>query len=329
MTMKVLIVGGTGLISSGITQQLLQCGADLTLYNRRQREAQFASERVSWLSGDRTQYAAFEAQVAAAGTFDFVIDMICFRPEEAESAVRSFRGRCAQYIWCSTVDVYAKPAAHYPVREDAEHRAAPTFPYAYAKGACERILEQAHGRGDLNVTTIRPAHTYGEGGRVLHSFRSDTYFLDRLWSSCHRDDVARAFVGAIGNPKAYGQSYHVTGEEWMTWNLYHQLVAEAMYAPPPVLVHIPSDLLGQAVPKLAEWCVENFRFNNIFDNAAARTDLGFRYTIPFLEGMKRAISWLEQRGLIQDSRDFPFYDRIISAWQRLGIEMSRELANLN
>jgi nucleoside-diphosphate-sugar epimerase len=240
------------------------------------------------------------------------------------------------------VDVYTKPAARYPVREDAERQPSPSFPYAYRKAQCERLLEAAHARSAFRVTTIRPAWTYGEGGSILHTFGWGSYFLDRLrkgkpvivpgdgtsfWVACHRDDVARAFVGALGNPKAYGKGYHVTGEEWLTWDAYHGVVAQALEAPSPTLVHIPTDLLGRVAPEQAEWCVENFHYNNLFDNAAARADLGFRYTIPFAEGARRLIAWQEAHGGFQDCTEAPFYDALLDAWQRLSVEMARELGS--
>ena len=337
--MNVLVIGGTGLISTGITRQLVARGDDVTLYNRGQREADIPE--VTRITGDRTDYRAFEAQMAEAGPFDAVIDMICFRPEETESAVRAFRGRTAQYVFCSTVDVYTKPAGAYPVREDAERQPSPSFPYAYDKARCERLLEQAHTRGDFALTMIRPAWTYGESGTIIHTLGWNTYLLDRLskgrpvilpgdgtsfWVACHRDDVARAFVGALGNERASGKAYHVTGEEWMTWNAYHRVVADALDAPPPKLVHIPTDLLGSVAPKRAEWCVENFHYNNLFDNAAAHADLGFRYTIPFAAGARRLIEWHRARGGFENCDDHPFYDAIIDAWERLGTGMARDLA---
>ncbi|MBN1582101.1 MAG: NAD-dependent epimerase/dehydratase family protein [Anaerolineae bacterium] len=344
--MQVLVVGGTGLISTGITRQLVERGDEVTLYNRGQRQADMGEQivrKVRQIHGDRNDAPTFEAQMAQAGSFDAVIDMICFHPEQATSTIRAFRGRTAQVVFCSTVDVYTKPAKSYPIREDAERRPSPTFPYAFDKAKCERLFEAAHARGDFAVTTIRPAWTYGEGGSILHSFGWNTFLLDRLrkgkpvivhgdgtsfWAACHRDDVARAFVGALGNKKAYGKGYHVTGEQWLTWDAYHCLIADLLGAPAPKLVHIPTDLLGQVAPQAAEWCVENFHFNNIFDNTAACTDLGFRYTIPFAEGARRAIDWLEGHGGFEDCVDHPFYDRIIAAWQRLSDRAAEELADL-
>ena len=337
--MRVLIIGGTGLISTGITRQLVERGEEVVLYNRGQREAEIPAG-VSRILGDRTQYGAFEAQMADADLFDVAIDMVAFKPEDVESAIRTFEGRVGQYVFCSTVDVYTKPAASYPVREGAERRPSSSFPYAYRKAQCERLLEAAQECGALNVTMIRPAWTYGEGGSILHTFGWDTGFLDRLrkgkpvivpgdgtsfWVACHRDDVARAFVGALGNSATYGKGYHVTGEEWLTWDAYHTIVADALGAPPPTLVHIPTDLLGRVVPKEAEWCVENFHYNNLFDNAAARADLGFRYTVPFAEGARRAIVWQAANGGFQNCDEFPYYDALVDAWQRLGAGMVQDV----
>lgn len=50
--MRILIIGGTGLISTGITRQLLERGEDVTLYNRGQREAEIpvpVEPRGEWL----------------------------------------------------------------------------------------------------------------------------------------------------------------------------------------------------------------------------------------------------------------------------------------
>lgn len=337
--MKTLIIGGSGLISTAITRQLLARGDEVILYNRGRTPLRVEGA-VQTLIGDRTDFAAFEAQMAAAGRFDCVIDMVCYRPAEAESAVRAFTGRTEQYIFCSTVDVYTKPAARYPIQEDAERKPDPAFSYALNKAACEEILLAAHRRSDLAITIIRPAHTYGEGGALLHSLGWSTRYIDRirkgrpipvhgdgssLWSSCHVDDVAAAFANAAGQSHVLGKAYHVAGEEWQSWNQYHQRVAEALSAPPPILVHIPTDLLARALPEEAAWCKLNFQFNNIFDNRAAREELGFRYTVPWEEGVRRTVAWLEEHGRIEPSDEHDVEDRIIAAWRQAEETLLRQL----
>ena len=335
--MKVLIIGGTGLISTAITRCLIERGDDVTLYNRGQTDGDIP-EGYNTITGNRKDYATFEAQMAEAGYFDAVIDMIGFGPADVESAIRAFRGNIGQFICCSTVDVYTKPARRYPIREDAERQPMPSFPYAYNKAKCERLLEEAHARGDFPVTIIRPAHTYGEGRGLIHSFGlGGAYYFNRirygkpiithgdgssLWAACHRDDVGHAFAEAVGNAKAFGKGYHTASEEPMTWNQYHQTVAQAMNAPEPDLIHIPTDFLFEIAPKEAEWCKENFQYNNIFDNAAAKADLNFFHTIPFLEGARRIVAWLDARERIHDRDEPPIYGEIIEKWKHLSTKTS-------
>ena len=332
--MKVLIVGGTGLISTAISRELLERGDELTLFTRGQTAARFP-DGARVVHGERNDFAAFEAQMQALGPFDSVIDMICFRPPQAESALRAFAGRTSQYIFCSTVDVYAKPADRYPITESAARRG--DNDYASNKILCEDLVMAAHARGDLPVTIIRPAFTYGEGGGVLDTFGWTTRVIDRLrkgkpilvhgdgsslWVACHVDDAAHAFVTAAGNAATLGKAYHVAGEEWLTWNRYYQELAEAAGAPTPTLVHIPTDLVAKVDAKRAITTVTNFQGNNIFDNSAAKTDLDFHYTIPWREGVARAIHWLDANGRIENSDDDPFEDRLIAAWEALTAQMA-------
>lgn len=327
--MKVLIIGGTGLISTPLTRFLLERGDDVTLYNRGTTPSRVPQD-IKTLHGDRQDYGAFESQVRAVGTFDCVIDMVGYAPGDAESVVRAFSGRIGQFIFCSTVDVYRKPATRYPYTEMEPYGGLNT--YSKNKVICEQILLAAHQRGDFPVTIIRPAYTYGESRGVLYPVGSGGAYLDRirqgkpiivhgdgssLWVACHIDDVARAFVGAIGNIGAFGKVYHTAGEEWMTWNCYHEGVAAALGAPPPTLVHIPTDILVRLVPERAASVADNFQFNNIFDNTAAHEALGFRYTIPWQEGVKRAVSWLENNGKRGIPADADIDDQIIATWRRV------------
>jgi nucleoside-diphosphate-sugar epimerase len=120
----------------------------------------------------------------------------------------------------------------------------------------------------------------------------------------------------VGNEKAAGRGYHAAGEEWMTWERYYQGLAEAIGAKMPEFVYIPTDALVKMAPQEAALTEVNFSYNNLFDNTAAREDLGFRVTIPWVEGARRTIKWLEENGMLEKSEDFPFYDRIIESWRQ-------------
>ncbi|QHW32839.1 NAD-dependent epimerase/dehydratase family protein [Paenibacillus rhizovicinus] len=340
--MRVLIIGGTGTISTAITEQLLARGdMDVWHYNRGRQQA---PEGVTTLIGERRDFARFEAQMAEAGRFDCVIDMIGFMPDEAESAVRAFAGRIGHYIYCSTVDVYTKRTDRYPVAEDGARNALPSFPYAYNKVLSENILLQAHDPQRFPVTIFRPAQTYGGRGTAVASIGDGVCQMKRLregrpiivhgdgtsiWAACHRDDVARAFVRAVGNERTHGKAYNVTGEEWMRYDYYWEAVARALDAPAPTLVHIPTDLLGALLPKRAEWCAENFRYNNVFDNGAARRDLDFRQTIAWEAGIGSVIAELDRTGAIEAAPEQPWYDALLGAWSEAGRLMAERMAGLD
>ena len=105
--MKILVIGGTGNISRWFTHSLAESGADLTLYNRGTSTLSFPG-KVRCIKGDRTDRPLFRRQMEEAGVFDCIIDMVGFEPEDARQAVEVFQGRTAQFIFCSTVDVYNK-----------------------------------------------------------------------------------------------------------------------------------------------------------------------------------------------------------------------------
>jgi nucleoside-diphosphate-sugar epimerase len=338
MPMRVLIIGGTGLISTPMTRMFLERGDDVTLFNRGVRPSR-VPDGARQVHGDRTDFAAFEAQIAELGTFDCVVDMVCYDPPEAESAVRALRGRCGHYLFCSTVDVYQKPYLSYPVRED--HPLAGNNTYGRNKRSCEALVLAAHERGELPASLMRPAHTYGEGSGLIHSFGWDTAYIDRLrrgkpivvhgdgtslWGSCYIDDVARAFVAAAGNPVAFGRAYTLAASEWQTWDDYHRRAAHAIGAPEPRLVHIPAELLARLAPARAGSAADNFLYSNIFDVSAAQTDLGFRQTVLWEEGVRRTVAWLDANDRVQNSDEDPLPDRVITAWDRLCVAMEESLA---
>ena len=335
--MEVLIIGGTGLISTGITRQLVDAGHDVTIVNRGESDAEIP-DSVTKVTGDRTDYDRFEAQMADLDV-ECVIDMVGFVPEDARSAVRAFGDRIEQYIFCSTIDVYHRPPPNQPVREGAP-RHPPVSEYGENKAICEDVFMDADENGAFAATVIRPWSTYGEGGSVLHTFGSDTYYVDRLrrgkpivvhgdgtslWSPCHRDDVAGAFVGAVDNETAYGEAYHVTSEESMTWNQYHHRVADALGAPEPELVHVPTEILLAADPDRTGMLEKHFQYTTVFDNSKAQRDLGFEYTIAWEEGVRRTVAWLEEHDEIRDADDVPFDDRLVEAWRRSTGEFIEEI----
>ena len=284
---------------------------------------------VRTLTGDRKDFAVFEAAMQAGESWDCVIDMICFFPAEAESLVRAFRGKTTHLILTSTVDVYARPQPTHPIREDAPR--AGVSAYGRAKVACEDIVLAAGARGDFGATVLRPVHTVNNTGRIHNSFgKADTRLFDRyarglpiivhgdgssLWTVCHADDAAVAYAGAVGNARTFGRAYHLPGPEAIAWNDFHRRAAAAIGAPAPTLIHIPTDILHRFAPERAAISTENFQFNNCFDTTVTRADLGFAPQISFEECIRRIYEHLAASKLIERAETDPLYDRVLTRWQ--------------
>ncbi|WP_435096606.1 NAD-dependent epimerase/dehydratase family protein [Halorubrum sp. N11] len=324
--MNVLIIGGTGLISTAITRQATAAGHDVTIFTRGKTDADLP-ESVDRITGDRTDRAALE-RARDALSLGCVIDMVGFAPADVETAVKVFAGHVDQYVFCSTVDVYHRPVETMPIRERAA-REPPVSEYGADKAACEDRLFDAYRSDGFPATIIRPWHTYGEGGGLIDTLSSETY-VDRLrkgkpilvhgdgtsvWGPCHRDDVAAAFVAAIGNQEAIGEAYHATATDPMTWNQYHRRAAAALDAPEPDLVHVPTDALRAAVPNRVSPLVDHFQFSTVFDTQKAERDLGFRQTVSWEAGVRRTVARLEADDAVERWDADPTYGRIVSAWR--------------
>ena len=337
--MKLLIIGGTGNISTAITKMMQGKDHDITLFNNDTRRPEWLLPGVNVICGNRGELDKYEAGLFARGSYDCVIDMICFEPKDAAMDISLFKNRTKQFIFCSTVDVYPKTGSGYPITEDTVIGALPSFPYAYKKVECEKLFWKAHGKANFKLTVIRPAATYNESWSPgVHSFGGQTYHLHRLlhgkpfilhgdgnsiWTAAHRNDTARAFVGAAGNERAFGQAYNANGDEMYTMNHMWRTIARVINAPEPDFVFIPTHLLYKMAPAESEWCRENFMHNNIFDNSKAKHDLGFKYTITYEQGVKMCHDYLTLHNLIEDSDKYPFYDAIIEQWRNLEVSLHK------
>jgi len=322
--MKVLFIGGTGIISSACTQLAVERGIDLYLLNRGQSSRSVpAAARV--LRGDiRDKVSVLQA--IGDRIFDVVVDWIAFTPEHIEVDLDLFRGRTKQYIFISSASAYQTPPAGLPITESTP-LSNPYWAYSRAKIACEERLVRAYRQEGFPVTIVRPSHT---NDCTLLPARGRYTVVDRmrkgkkvivhgdgtsLWTLTHHRDFARGFVGLLGNNQAIGQAFHITSDEILTWNQIFEIVARAAGTEANI-VHIPSDLIAAYDREWGDSLLGDKAHSMIFDNTKIKRIVpDFRATIPFVRGAEEIITWHDadpSRRVVDMNLD-QMMDRIIAA----------------
>jgi nucleoside-diphosphate-sugar epimerase len=215
-----------------------------------------------------------------------------------------------------------------PADDDEPHR--PVTQYGRNKSAIERTLLAANGKNGLHTTVLRPSFTTGEGHTLAGAVIFDDSTLDRMrqglpvivhddgrtpWAIAHVSDVARGFLGALLNERAYGQAYHLTSDEHTTWDGVYQAMNQAAGGHSPI-VHIPTAWLYEASPHRCVALQFIYQYGSTFDNRKATRDLGFRTTVPLVETFRRQIAWMEKAGKVARAETDPFQDRLIEAHEK-------------
>lgn len=331
-TMKILIIGGTGTISSAITRQLAESGHELWLLNRGNRKSE-VPRCVKQVIADIDDTDVVLRELGDT-VFDSVCEFIGFVPSQVERDIRLFQGRTKQYVYISSASAYNKPAANHVITEGTT-LANPYWEYSRNKIACEELLMKEYRENGFPVTIIRPSHTYCERGVPLsvHGLKGSWQVLKRmkegkpviihgdgssLWTLTWNEDFARGFIGLLGNPKAIGEAFQIMSDEQLTWNQIYETVARALDVELKAY-HVASDFLAACSPK--EW---DFRGNLLGDKAASvvfdcsklkRAVPGFRATTRFDEGVRRCIEYIQSHQELQvEDPDFDRWcDSIIEA----------------
>ena len=330
--MRVLFIGGTGIISTASTRLAAERGIELTLLRRGQRAADLP-RNVSTITADVTDEAAV-AEALGSQSFDAVVDWIAFTTADVERDIRLFRGRTGQFIFISSASAYQKPVGHYLITESTP-LANPYWQYSREKIACEDRLMKAYREEGFPITIVRPSLTYGETQIVLavNSWQKSYTALERmrrgkkvivpgdgtsLWVITHNSDFAQGLVGLLGHRQAIGHAFHITGDEVLTWDQVYRITAEAAGIEARI-VHIASDYIGTCIPDEVGSLTGDKAVSVVFDNSKIKRFVpGYCARVPFAQGIQRTIDWFDadpRRKQIDEAADAT-WDKLIDAYER-------------
>ena len=330
--MKALFIGGTGTISSAITRLVAQTpGWELYLLNRGTHSDEVPAG-VKTITCDINDEA--QAVKALDGmTFDVACDFIGFVPAQVERDYRLFKGRVKQYMYISSASAYHKPLSS-PIINEGTTLANPYWQYSRDKIACEELLMRHYREDGFPITIVRPSHTYSERSVpvAVHGNKGSWPVLKRmiegkpviipgdgttLWTLTHNSDFAKAFVGLMGNKHAIGEAFQITGDESLTWNQIHEIIADVLGVELKAY-HVASDFLAAVGSQydLYGGLLGDKACTVIFDNTKLKRAVpGFVATTRFDQGARMTIEHiLRHTELQQEEPEFDAWcDRIIGA----------------
>lgn len=300
--MRVLFIGGTGIISSACSPLAVESGIQLYLLNRGTSHRS-TPPGAKVLHGDIRNPETVKAAIGDL-TFDAVVDWIAFTPEHIEIDLDLFRGRTGQFVFISSASAYQSPPSTLPVTESTVLDN-PYWGYSRNKIACEERLVRAYREEKYPVTIVRPSHTYDktllpfEGGFTTYKRMLEGKPVvvhgdgSSIWVLTHHRDFARAFVPLLGNSRAIGEAYHITSDEWLTWNQIFDLVADAAGVRANK-VHVATDALVRHRTQLEGGLTGDKTNSMMFDNSKIKALAGgWNARIPFSEGSREIVEWFQ------------------------------------
>jgi nucleoside-diphosphate-sugar epimerase len=323
--MKVLFIGGTGVISSACSPLAIERGMELYLLTRGQTNRPIP-KGAHLLQADIRDPETVR-DVLRGHRFDVVVDWVAYIPDHVQMDIELFKGRTGQYIFISTAAAYAPPSL--PITESTI-LANSIWDYAHQKILCERRLFDAYIQEGFPVTVVRPSHTYD---KTMLPLQYRYTVVDRMrkgqkvvvhgdgtsvWVLTHHRDFAKGFVGLLGNSQAIGEAVHITSDEILTWNQIFSIVAEAAgsnFQP----VYAPSTLIASNDPEWGTRLLGDKAISKFFDNSKIKRFVpDFAAVIPFYQGAREVLDWFDadpSRRSIDENAN-RIFDRIITASER-------------
>jgi len=307
--MKVLLIGGTGVISTSVTRRLIRLGWEVTLLNRGMRPLpEDIQGSIHVLTADVNDEPAVGALLKDKW-FDVVCNFIVYTPEQARRDIRLFSGKTAQYVFISSASAYHKPVEQLPIREETPlHN--PYWAYSDLKAQCEQTLLSAYREAQFPVTIVRPSHTYCERSLPvqIHGGHGPWVIMKRmmegksvpvasdgntLWTVTTAEDFAVYFCALLGNSDAIGEAFHITSDESLTWNRIYQIIADCVggqFIP----CYVPAHLLAESVQyDYRGSLLGDKAYTVIFDNSKVKNTTGIHDhgRTSFAEGAKRSVAY--------------------------------------
>ncbi|MDR2973140.1 MAG: NAD-dependent epimerase/dehydratase family protein [Propionibacteriaceae bacterium] len=278
MARKVLFLGGGGLLSSAVADELIRGGDDLTIVTR--GDLKRACPGAVHRRGDVTD-PALVRDVTQGQDWDAVVNWVAYQPQDFVPHTEALTDRIGQYVLISTCSVFARPVPHLPITESSARRQA-VFDYPKGKLECEFAAERLFQDTGFPIAVVRPFHSYDRsvvpllsGWTAIHRMRQGLPVVvygdgTSLWSLTHTADFAQGLTPLLGDSRITGESLNIVDDTMLTWDQIHGELARAAGVAHPRLVHVGYETIGRRLPWLADVLEHDFRHSMVFDTSKLR-----------------------------------------------------------
>jgi nucleoside-diphosphate-sugar epimerase len=334
--MRILIIGGTGVLSRLIAIEAISNGHQVTILTDGKGTLSEPVGLERHIQVDRDNAIALKQALAATGveSWDLVVDAICYRPEQAESLLSAIDGKSKHSIVISTAILY-DPAIDRPLRtNDKLATDLELGKYGREKVAMEKVWLQAWDRDNHPVTILRPPHILGAGAELgivpLHN--RDQYVINRLKNHqpllladggkqmmqvVDSKDIAKVVLAAVGNQKTFGKIYNCANPEVITGYQYFKTIAELLNVELQ-LKEIPSTEICSS-----GWGWVITTFSRILDMRSLQQDIGYVPSTPLKQSLRETLDNLLSSGNNYEYPDFSLHE--IEAELESGVGNSHEV----
>lgn len=328
--MNILIVGGTGVLSSAVTAEALKQGIAVTMINRGRRQV---PANVEHIKADKNDFAKI-AEALKGRKFDAIMDYLCYTDKQTEQSVKFYKNFTKQYFYISSCAVYNTQVAEGSLLNEESPKVLLVWKYSVDKWASEQKLEALFKDTDVKYTIIRPCVTYGDT-RIPYGI-SPQYGYH--WTLCARiladkpiirwngginkcnmtrvEDFAVGVVGLIGNDLAYNQAFNVCGDETPTFNDVLDTLSEII-GHKAITVDLTSDFYAKEFPSRSGEILGGRSIDSINSNSKIKSVVPkFKQTIFLKEGIEKTINAYKTHNY-QHGIDWKYdadTDRIIKKW---------------
>lgn len=331
--MKILMIGGTGILSTAVVDECINRGYEVTMLNRGNNK-EFINSKARLIIGDFKNDSTIASKLEGL-SFDVAIDFLVWDKKQLIHSLNILGKIAKQYVYISSAQAYDTSVDK--VLDEGSRLINPLWRYSVEKAIAEKYLVDYCKREKINYTIVRPGVNYGSTRIPYGMFPEMGYhwtMVERIkagkpiitWNNGENrlnltrvEDFASGFVGLLGNPKAYNEDFNVVGDFVYSWKEVLTTLGELIGTEVKV-IDIPVDFYANALDgDTREGLLGGRACNLVCSNAKMKSVIpGYKTKYELKEGLSMTLDFYAKNNYYKgfDYRWDGECDYIIKAYQK-------------